>query len=38
MLDDALSLLESHLKGNPLVVDYHKQVVSLLANARDYER
>jgi hypothetical protein len=38
MLEDALSLLESHLKGNPLVVTYHKQIVSLLGNAKEYER
>ena len=38
MLDDALSLLQSHLKGNPLVVAYHKQIVSLLSKSKDYER
>lgn len=38
MLNDALSLLYSHIKGTPLVVAYHKQVVSLLAQHGDYER
>lgn len=38
MLEDALSVLESHLKGNPLVVDYHRQIVALLGNAKNYER